>query len=122
MLGSTFVLGLASGSQTLPLINQDAFTSTYRLRVSGKVYQVVIRHSSVNRTGSDGVTQSFDRHNVEATITTLASGATPEYYTKAYFIMEQLPSDTNVEVQDALSDWSIASTNANLVKILGWES
>jgi len=122
MLGSTFVLGLASGSQTLPLVNQDAYSSEYRLRASSKLYRVLVRHSSVNRTGSDGVVQSYDRHNVEASITTFATSTVPEFTTKAYFVMEQLPVDTNVEVQDALSDWSIASTNANLVKILGWES
>lgn len=117
MLGSTFVLGLASGSKTLPLVNQDGYSASYYLRESLQQYEVTVRHSKVNR---DGV--SYDRHNVQAVITIFATATVPESKRTAYFIMEQLSSDTNVELMDALSDWAIASTNANLVKILGWES
>lgn len=122
MLGSTFVLGLTSGSKTLPLVNQDGYSSEYYLRESAKSYRVSVRHSNVSRTGSDGVTLKYDRHNVEATVTTFATSTVPEIYNKAYFIIELTPGDTYVDVMDALSDWAIASTNANLVKLLGWES
>jgi hypothetical protein len=117
MLGSTFVLGLASGSKTLPLVRQDGFAANYYLRESLVSYTVDIRHSNVKR---NGVT--YDRHNLQVVKTTFATSTVPEFKTTAYFVMEQLPSDLNVEIQDAIADWSIASTNANLNKLLGWES
>jgi hypothetical protein len=117
MLGSSFVLGLASGSKTLPLINSDQYSAEYYLRESAVSYRVRVRHSNAVR---DGVT--YDRHNVEAVKTTFATSTTPEIKHTAYFVLELTPSDTTVEVMDALADWAIASTNANLVKLLGWES
>lgn len=118
MLGSTFVLGLASGSKTLPLVNQaNDYSAEYYLREAAKSYRVSVRHSKVTRNGLE-----YDRHNVEATVTTFATSTTPEVYNKAYFVIELTPGDTYVDVMDALADWSIASTNANLVKLLGWES
>jgi hypothetical protein len=117
MLGSTFVLGLASGSKTLPLVTQDGYAAEYYLRESAKSYRVRVRHSNVTRNGVE-----YDRHNVEAVITVFASGAVAEYQETAYFITEQLASDSIVELMDALADWAIASSNANLTKLLGWES
>lgn len=117
MLGSTFVLGLASGSKTLPLINQDGYTGEYYLRESLKSYRVRVRHSEAVRAGV-----TYHRHNVEAVITTFSTSTDAEYTTTAYFVMEQLPSDGNVELIDALSDWAIASSNANPTKLLNWES
>jgi hypothetical protein len=54
--------------------------------------------------------------------TVFASGEVAEYERKFYFVIEHLPSDTSVDVADAVSDLSIASTNAFLVSLLGWES
>lgn len=117
MLGSTYVLGLASGNKTLPLINQDGYSTEYYLRESLQSYRVRVTHNNVTR---DGVV--YDRHFVEGTITVFATSTVAEYYRKAYFVMEQLSSDSNVELMDALSDWAIATSNANLTKVLGWES
>jgi len=117
MLGPTFVLGLASGSKTLNLVNQDSYSSEYYLRESLMSFRVFVRHTTARR----GVSQ-YDRHNVEATITTFATLTTPETYTKAYFIVELLPGSGDVNLMDALADWAIASSNANLVKLNNWES
>jgi len=118
MLGSTFVLGLASGSKTLPLINQaNDFTGEYYLRETLKSYSVKVRHTNAT---VDGV--QYDRHNVECRITTFATSTVPEFFHLAYFVVQLLPSDTNVEPMDAIADWAIASSNANLVKLYGWES
>jgi hypothetical protein len=118
MLGSTFVLGLASGPKTLALVQtgQD-YAAEYYLRESLKSYRVRVRHSEAV---IDGLT--YDRHNVEVTITTFATSTDPEFHHKAYLVVELRPGDTNVEPMDALADWSIASSNANLTKLYGWES
>lgn len=117
-LGSSFVLGLASGSKTLPLIDgpQD-YGAEYYLRESLKSYRVRVRHSNATRNGL-----KYDRHNVECVVTTFATSTQPEYTHTAYFVVEVLPNDANVEPMDALADWAIASTNANLTKLFGWES
>jgi hypothetical protein len=118
MLGPTFVLGLASGSKTLPLVNQATdFTAEYYLRETLKSYSVKVRHSNA----LDGGTK-YDRHNVEVRITTFATSTVPESYHLAYLVIQLLPGDTNVEPMDALADWSIATSNSNLTKLLGWES
>lgn len=117
MLGSTFVLGLASGSKTLPLINQDGYSGEYYLRESLVSYSVKVRHTNAIR---NGVT--YDRHNVEAVKTTFATSTVPEFTHTAYFVIELLPGDTFVEAIDALADWAIASSNANVTKLYNWES
>jgi hypothetical protein len=117
MLGSTFTLGLAAGSKTLALVNQDGYSAEYYLRESLKSFRVRVRHSE---TVINGVT--YDRHNVEVTITTFATATAVESYHKAYTVIELLPGDTYVEPIDALADWLIASSNANVTKLYGWES
>lgn len=119
MLGSTFVLGLASGSKTLPQVNPGGqrFAGEYYLRETLKDYRVRVRHSTLEVDG-----QTYNRHNVEVTITTFATSTTVETYHKAYFVIELIPNDTSVEPIDALSDWAIATSNSNITKLLGFES
>jgi hypothetical protein len=118
MLGTTFVLGLAAGSKTLPLINQSKdYQAEYYLRESLASYRVSVRHSNVTKAGV-----IYDRHNIEVLITVFAAGAVPEFTRKSYVVVERLPGDTYTDDADALSDWLIASANANLVKLLNWES
>jgi hypothetical protein len=117
MLGSTFVIGFASGNKTLPLIKQDGYAAEYYLREALVSYRVRVRHSNATR---DGVT--YDRHNVEIVKTTFAVGAVPEFTHTCYVVIELLPGDTFLEAADALADWLIASSNANVTKIINWES
>jgi len=118
MLGNTYVLGLASGSKTLPLVKQDGYSAEYSLRESLKSYRVVVRHSKVKK--PFGIT--LDRHNVEVLVTTFAAGAVPESTHKAYCVIEHSPGDTNVEPVDALADWLIATSNSNVTKLYNFES
>lgn len=123
MLGSTFVLALASGSKTLPLVNQDGYSAEYYLRESLVAYRVQVRHSNFQKNGL-----TYDRHNVTATKITFATATTPETENTVSYTHSVTPGDTFVEVGNALVGWvetSVAvtgATNANLVKLLGWES
>lgn len=123
MLGSTFVLALTSGSKTLPLVNQDGYSSEYYLRESAVSYRVQVRHSNFQKGGL-----TYDRHNVTATKVTFATTTTPEIENTASFTFSVTPGDTFVEVGNALAGWLetsvsvTAATNANLIKLLGWES
>jgi len=123
MLGSTFVLALTSGSKTLPLVNQDGYSSEYYLRESLVSYRVQVRHSNFTKAGL-----TYDRHNVTATRTTFATATAPEIENTVSYTHSVTPGDTFVEVGNALVGWVetsvsvTAATNANLIKLLGWES
>lgn len=123
MLGSTFSLALASGTKVLPLVNQDGYSSEYYLRESLASYRVQVRHSNFQKAG-----HTYDRHNVTATRVTFATSTTPEIENTASFTCSVTPGDTFVEVGNALAGWVETSvsvtgaTNANLIKLLGWES
>lgn len=123
MLGSTFTLALTSGSKVLALINQDGYSAEYYLREALVSYRVQVRHSNFAK---GGVT--YDRHNVQVTKTTFATTTVPEFENTASYTHSVMPGDTFVEVGNALAGWLETSvsvtgaTNANLIKLLGWES
>lgn len=123
MLGSTLTLPLAAGDKVLPLINQDGYGSEYYLRESLVSYRVQVRHSNFQKAGL-----TYDRHNVTVTKKTFATTTVPEFDHIVSFTHSVIPGDTFIELGNALVGWletSVnvkAATNANLVKLLGWES
>lgn len=119
MLGDTLVLPLSSGDVTLVKVNQDNYSSEYLFRNSASQYRARVRHSV---TAAKNGRPAYDRHNFEVVQTVFASGEVAEYERKFYFVIEQLPSDTSVEIGDAIADLSIATSNAFLSSLLGWES
>jgi thioredoxin reductase len=54
--------------------------------------------------------------------TIFAAGDVAEYERKFYFVLELKPGDTSVALADAMADKVIASSNALLVALVGWES
>lgn len=119
MFGDTFVLPHSGGDVTMVKINQDGYSSEYMFRDSTSQYTAKIRH---NRTKATSLKPSYDRHNVEITETIFATESVEEFTRKVYVVLELLPNDVDVENADALADWLIASTNANLDSLVGWES
>jgi hypothetical protein len=119
MLGNTLDLTIGGATITMVKINQDAYSSEYMFRNATHQYTAKVRHS---RTKQSGVQPSYDRHNFEVVVLTFASGETAESYQKFYFVMEQHASNTSVAMPDAVADLLIASSNAFLVSLLGWES
>lgn len=119
MFGNTFVLPRAGGDITCVKINQDQYKGEYLFKNTTHQFRILIRHSKV--VGKNGA-PDYDRHNVEVVRTIFAAGAVAEYYQKAYFVVELLPGDTDVTLMDAIADWCIATSNANLTSLNGWES
>lgn len=119
MLASPLVLPHADGNISCVKINQDGYASEYLAKRTNDEVRVRIRHS---KTKAVGDVVSKDRHNVEIVQTVYASGEVPEFTRKVYMVVEQLPSDSDVKLADALSDWLIATSDANLTALLGWES
>lgn len=120
MLGDTIVLPQVGGNITCKKINQDAYSSEYLFRDATSQYRVKVRHTKTNPTPTRPA--SYDRHNFEAVQTVFAAGDVAEYERKFYFVIEHKPGDTSVALADAVADLAIASSNALLVSLLGWES
>lgn len=119
MFGSTLTLPHVDGNIVCIKINQDKYTSEYLCRESLKETRVRIRHTSIKATGSK---PAVDRHNVEVMTTIFATDTVPLFTRKVYIVVEQKPDDLDVKQTDALSDWLIASANANVTSLLNWES
>jgi hypothetical protein len=119
MLGNTLVLPVTGGDITMVKINQDEYSSEYFFRNATHSYRARIRHSSVK---ANGTVSAKERHNFEVVQTIFAAGEVAEYERKFYFVMEHKASDTSVAVADAVADLAIASSNAFLVSLVGWES
>lgn len=118
MLGNTLTINDGE-SRVLVKINQDGYSSEYLLRTSTSEYRAKIRHS---RTKATALSQSYDRHNFEIVKTVFADGTDPEYHQKFYFVLERLASDSAVALADSIADLAIASSNAFLISLEGWES
>jgi hypothetical protein len=119
MLGDTFVLPQVGGDITLKRINNDKYSSEYLFRDATSQYRLRIRHTQTNATS---VRPVYDRHNLEVVQTVFAAGDVPEFERKFYFVHEHKPGDTSVALADAVADKVIASANALLVGMIGWES
>lgn len=119
--GATLVLPQSGGDITMTKINQDGYSSEYYFRNATDSYRAKVRHSTVNR-GSKLEPRLYDRHNVEVVRTTFGVSGAPDTFVKVYFVTEQLPSSTDVILADALFDWAIATSDANLTALLGWQS
>lgn len=119
MLGDTFVLPFGATTVTLTKVNQDQYSSEYRFRDT--IHQVIVkvRHSQTNIVQG---AEKFDRHNIEVTQVVFATPTVAEVRRKTYIVWEHVPSDTVLVLVDGLSDWLIASTNANAAKVHNWES
>lgn len=119
MLGATLVLPCSSGNVTMVKVNQDNYSSEYLFRNATSQYRARIRHT---KTAAKNGRPAYDRHNFEVVQTVFQAGEVAEYERKFYFVIEQLPSDTSVEIGDAVADLSIATANSFLTSLLGWES
>lgn len=119
MIGDTITLPLSSGNVVCNKINQDGYSSEYLYSTTTYEYRVRVKHSKTNVKASG---LSYDRHQFDVTKTTFVNGVTPEFYQKFYFVMEQLPGTTDVILADGVADYVIASSNALVTKLNGWES
>jgi hypothetical protein len=120
MLGNTLTLPQAGGDKVLIKINQDSYSSEYLLRATLDEYRVRIRHSKA--AANNGRAYEADRHNVEVVQTIFQAGDVPQYERKFYFVIETKPGDTATNLADAVADLMIATSNAFLVSLNGWES
>lgn len=116
MIGNTITINNGA-SKVLTLINQDGYSSEYLLKDTASEFRLKIRHSSTKA--------GQDRHNVELVETVYAvEGTSPERIRKFYFVIENDPDDLAGPVAnaDAVADLAIATANAFLNQLMGWQS
>lgn len=112
---------------TLVKVNQDAYSSEYRLRGTSYDYKLLVRNSTES-VRKDGV--QFTRHNVEFTLTKRADPeADPPTSAVPYIvsITARMPVGGDAAVMEALAGHladlvAIASDGAILQKMLNYES
>lgn len=118
MAAVALTLPASGGNIVCNRINNDGYTTEYLSRAATYDVRVRVRHTE---TKAKGDTLSFNRHNVEITKKVFADGDTPEVNSKVYLVVEHELGDDPTELVDALSDFLIASTNAKVTALLGWQ-
>jgi hypothetical protein len=110
-------------AKNLVRINQDQYSSEYLLRSATDEIRLRIRNTSYLDKKRNVM---IDRHNVELTQTVFpVAPATLDIVRKGYFVLENQRGDTltdPVNVIAGLMGWATASTNANLNKLVNFES
>lgn len=125
MLGTSLVVtldGSGGTAKTLPLINQDGYSSEYFLDEATVQWRAKVRHSKDNVKAG---TQEFDRHTVTferylKPTSTFPLGLT----TQVIYTIRNSPSETSSDIIDVSEAMSFYMVKAGGVaaKLLGWES
>jgi len=125
MLGSTLTVtldGSGGTAKTLPLINQDGYSSEYFLDEGLVTYRAQVRHSRDNV--KDG-TQPYDRHTVTFTRFVKPTSTIPlGSNTQVIYTVRTDPNGTASDIIDLSEAMSFYMVKAGGIaaKLLGWES
>nr|QDH90046.1 MAG: hypothetical protein H3Bulk40827_000002 [Leviviridae sp.] len=125
MLGSTLVVtldGSGGTAKTLPLINQDGYSSEYFLDDTTVTYRAKVRHS---RDSVKAGTQAFDRHQVIfERFVKPTTGIPLGSMTQVQYVIRTDPNGTASDIIDVSEAMSFYMVKAGGIaaKLLGWES
>lgn len=110
-------------AKNLVRINQDSYSSEYLLRSATDEYRLRIRNSSYLDKKRN---VTIDRHNVELIHTVFpVTPSTLSTVRKVYAVIENQQGDTLTDptyVASAMFAWLTASSNANITKLMNFES
>jgi hypothetical protein len=125
MLGTTLTItmdGSGGTAKTLPLINQDGYSSEYFLDEGTTTYRAKVRHSrDTVKVGS----QPFDRHTVTFSRFLKPTEAIPlGSLSEVSFVIRNDPNGASADIIDIAEAMSFYTVKAGGVaaKLLGWES
>ncbi len=125
MLGSTLTItldGSGGTAKSLPLINQDGYSSEYFLDDGTVTYRAKVRHS---RDTVKAGTQPYDRHTVTFTRFVKPTGSLPlGSNTEVSFTIRTDPAGVASDIIDVSEAMSFYMVKAGGIaaKLLGWES
>lgn len=124
MLSDPATITINGSAKALVKINQDGFSSQYRLRSSTDSYDLFVRNGSVRTDKVSGA--KFDRHNIQLVHTIYpVSPATISTVRSVSVTFENQQGDTLVDPQNeilGLLSFLTASSGANVGKMLNGES
>jgi len=122
MLADPAVITINAVAKNLVRIRQDNYSAEYLLRSSTEEHRFNVRNTTgVNR--KTGI--KTDRHNAELIHTVFATSTTPDIVRKSYVVIENQQGDTLVDptyVAAGLMSFLTASSNANITKLMNFES
>lgn len=119
MLGDTITITRNAIANVLVKVNQDNYSSVYLLRTSTEEFRLNVRHST--ESAKPGVVP-FERHNIEYIHTLFATSTVPEKQEIASWTMRSRKGDDPAAALlsgKALVAWL---SDANLTKLIAWES
>lgn len=119
MLGDTITITRNAVANVLSKINQDNYSSSYLLRTATEEFRVNVRHAT--ETAKAGVVP-FERHNIEYIHTTFATATVGELEER---IAHTVRCRRAADPADALKSAKALVgylTDANLTKLIAWES
>lgn len=124
MLGSSLVItldGSGGTAKTLPLVNQDGYSTEYYLDEGAVTYRAKVRHSrDTVKNGS----QPYDRHTVTFTRYVKPTSSVSGSQSEVTFIIRNDPNGTASDIIDVSEAMSFYMVKAGGIatKLLGWES
>lgn len=123
MFADPQVVTINGVARSLTRINQDGYSSEYLLRGPTTEHRMTIRNSSYPDK-KRGV--MIDRHNVEYVHTVFpVAPSTLATKRKVYVVIENQQGDTLEDPTNyaaGLFNWLTANTNANITKLMNFES
>lgn len=114
MIGNTITINNGA-AKVLTLIKEGDYQSEYLLKDTASEFRLQIRHSKTK--------SGQDRHNVELVENIYPTAEVPAgRVRKFYFVIENDIDDLSVANVDAMADLAIATANAFLNQLMGWQS
>jgi hypothetical protein len=121
MFSDTLTLTINGVAKTLTRVNQDKYSSEYRLRETDGVFSLIIRNSTFKDKTRNMMV--VDRHNVEFIHSLFpVAPALVGVKRKAYFVLDNDPGDPLTSAQKFDAALMAFATEANILKLLNWES
>jgi hypothetical protein len=121
MFADTITITINAVAKILNRVNQDGYGSEYFLRESTGSFRLKLRNSTYSDKSRSGV--KVDRHNIELVETVFAvAPSTIPLVRKYYSVLENDQTDTVVASAKFGAGVTAFQTEANLTKLLNWES
>lgn len=122
MFSETITITVNAQAKVLTRVNQDSYSSEYRLKETTGEFSLRIRNTAyLDRTRNGGV--NVDRHNVELIHTVYpVAPATIPIVRKSYLVFENDKPDALTDVSNFVVGFGGFITATNVTKMANWES
>lgn len=115
---STLVITVNGVAKTLNKVGGGSeLSNRYFLREATQEFSAVVRHNLSAKSAVTG--NPVERHNIEFVQLVFASGGTPQYANKAYFVMETEAAHPDIYATKGLLDAAVATSGQILTDLQG---